>query len=255
MATTRHHLDPRAWALPALLVGLWALSSHLGWVNPDLLPSPLLVLDTAYAHWQSGELTTGLQASLIRDLSGFVTGSLVGFGLGALLGVSRLAEHLVTPTFNTFKQIAFFAWIPLLSMWFGQGELAKIILIAMAAFIPVTLNTFEGIRSVSRELGEVSQVLALNRRQIWLKLILPSAAPQIFTGLTLALIYSWLATIGAEYFLSAGAGVTNPMLDGREQFYMALVIYGMLVIALLGALFNALAVHLERRAQRWRSHL
>lgn len=255
MATTRQPLDPRAWVLPALLVGLWALSCDMGWVGPDLLPSPLRVLETAYAHGQSGELTTGLQASLIRYLSGLVAGSLVGFGLGALLSVSRLAEHVITPTFNTFKQIAFFAWIPLLSMWCGQGELAKIILIAMAAFIPVTLNTSEGIRSVSRELTEVSQVLALNQRQIWLTLILPSAAPQIFTGLTLALIYSWLATIGAEYFLSASAGVTNPMLDGREQFDMALVIYGMVIIALLGALFNAIAVDLERRAQRWRSHL
>lgn len=245
--------DHRPWVLPALLVLLWTLSSHFGWVNAQLLPHPLLVAETAYHHWQSGELLTGVKASLIRDLGGFITGSLLGFGLGAVLGVSRLAEQLVVPTFNTFKQIAFFAWIPLLSMWFGQGELAKIILIAMAAFIPMTLNTFEGIRSVSRELAEVGQVLALNAPQRWLKLILPSATPQIFTGLTLALIYSWLATIGAEYFLSAGAGVTNPMLDGREQFDMALVLYGMLVIALLGALFNAIAVTLERRTQRWRN--
>ena len=254
MAKTRR-LDPRAWALPALLIVLWGLSTHYGWINSKLLPSPVDVVSTAYKQWHGGELSAGIKASLQRDVSGFVVGSLVGLLLGALLGVSRLAERLITPSFNTFKQIAFFAWIPLLSMWFGQGELAKVILIAMAAFIPMTLNTFEGIRSVSRDLAEVTRVLALSRQQIWWRLILPSAAPQIFTGLNLALIYSWLATIGAEYFLSAGPGVTNPMLDGRELFDMPLVIYGMLVIALLGAIFNTIAVQLEQRAQRWRNTL
>lgn len=243
--------DLRGLALPASLLALWWLVSHFQLANQHVLAPPQQVVQEGLSQI-SGGFGWDVLASLGRDLAGFFLGGSAGFLLGSLLGVSRLAEKLIGPSFNAVKQIALFAWIPLLSVWFGMGEPAKIIFIAMAAFYPVTINTFEGIRSVSRDYAEVARVYAFSRWQLWRRVIIPAASPQIFTGLHLALIYSWLATIGAEYFLKSGHGVGNTMIDGREHFNMGSVLFGLVVVGCIGATLNQLAVRFERRALVWR---
>jgi sulfonate transport system permease protein len=94
------------------------------------------------------------------------------------------------------------AWIPIISIWFGFAETAKIVFIAVAAFVPVALNTQEGVESASAQLVEVARALRFNRRQLFSRVFLPSAAPSILTGVHLALIYSWLATVADGYFPS-----------------------------------------------------
>lgn len=242
----------RGLLLPVALISVWWAGSSLNWINPNFLPHPSKVLAVASEQWQQGELTESIKGSLLRNLSGFAVGILSGLLFGALLGISTVADKFLTPSFNFMKQIALLAWIPLLSMWFGQGETAKVVLIALAAFYPMVINTHLGIRTITHEHREVAKVLTLTRWQTFRKLILPSAAPQIFTGLQLALIYSWLATIAAEYFFKAGPGIANPLIDGRETFNMALVIYGMLIIAVLGAFFNSIAASIEKHTLRWR---
>jgi len=150
------------------------------------------------------------------------------------------------------KQISLFAWIPLLSVWFGLGDAAKVAFLSLAAFFPVVLNTFEGIRSVPAELLEVARVLRFTRRQWLTKVVLPSATPSIFTGIHLALIYAWLATLGGEYLLVSGKGIGNTMIDGREHFQMDLVIFGVVVVGLVGFALNWIATRLERRLLAWR---
>lgn len=250
---TRKRPDLRGWVVPAALLLLWWLATALDWVDTRLIASPAAVLETAWQAAASGELWRGLAASLGRNLSGFALGSLAGLAFGVLLGLSRLAERLVGPTFHALKQIALFAWIPLLSAWFGFGEPAKVAFIALAVFYPVALNSFEGIRATRRELLEVARVLGLTPTQRLFKLVLPSAAPAIFTGLHLGLIYAWLATLGAEYFFSAGPGIGNTMIDGREHFEMDQVIYGLLVVGAVGLVLNRLAAWIETRALAWRA--
>ncbi|TKD34930.1 ABC transporter permease [Azotobacter chroococcum] len=250
---TRKRPDLRGWVVPAALLLLWWLATALGWVDTRLIASPAAVLEAAWQAAASGELWQGLAASLGRNLSGFALGSLAGLAFGGLLGLSRLAERLVGPTFHALKQIALFAWIPLLSAWFGFGEPAKVAFIALAVFYPVALNSFEGIRATRHELLEVARVLGLTPTQRLFKLVLPSAAPAIFTGLHLGLIYAWLATLGAEYFFSAGPGIGNTMIDGREHFEMDQVIYGLVVVGSVGLLLNRLAAWIEARALAWRT--
>ncbi|MFC0711989.1 ABC transporter permease [Azorhizophilus paspali] len=249
---TRKWPDLRGWVVPAALLALWWLATAQEWVDTRLVASPTAVLEAAWQAAVSGELWQGLAASLGRNLSGFALGGLAGLAFGGLLGLSRLAERLVGPTFHAFKQIALFAWIPLLSAWFGFGEPAKVAFIALAVFYPVALNSFEGIRSTRRELLEVARVLGLTPTQRLLRLVLPSAAPAIFTGLHLGLIYAWLATLGAEYFFSAAPGIGNTMIDGREHFDMDQVIYGLLVVGAVGLVLNRLAARIEARALAWR---
>ena len=242
----------RGWVLPLVLLALWWAAFRFGWSSSPVLVSIGSVWHRAVEQTLSGELWTGLSASLWRDLIGFAIGASAGLAVGAALGLSRLFENLVGPSFHTLKQISLFAWIPLLSVWFGLGDAAKIAFLSLAAFFPVVLNTFEGIRSVPGELMEVARVLRFNRRQWLRKVVLPSAAPSIFAGIHLGLIYAWLATLGAEYLLVSGKGIGNTMIDGRERFEMDLVIFGVIVVALVGFSLNWLATRVEQRLLAWR---
>ncbi|MCW3479339.1 ABC transporter permease [Neisseriaceae bacterium JH1-16] len=244
--------DPRGLVVPLLLIALWWASAHWGWADTRLVVPPLDVVAYAREQFVSGELALGLVASLARDLAGFAIGAGAGLVIGALLALSPLTDRLAGPSLHAVKQVALFAWIPLISVWFGQGEPAKLVFIALATFYPVLFNTYEGIKSVRRELAEVTRVFGFGRRQTLLRLVLPAASPQIFAGLHLGLIYSWLGTIGAEYYLKVAPGVSTPLIDGREHFEMARVLYGMVLIGLVGALLNAVATRLEQRTLRWR---
>jgi sulfonate transport system permease protein len=244
--------DLRGAVLPLALLGVWYLVTALQLVNTKLIVPPAAVLDAGWQVVSSGQLLAGLKASLVRDLSGFVAGSTAGILFGLLLGVSRWAERLVGPTFHTLKQISLFAWLPLLSTWLGTGESAKILFIALSAFYPVALGTFEGVRSVTRSQLEVARVLGFSRTQRAWRLILPAASSHIATGLHLALLYAWLATIGAEYLLGASAqGIGNVVIRGKAAFHVELIIVGMLLIGLVGMALNRMAALLESRVLHW----
>lgn len=240
----------RGWVLPLAALALWWLSSNLGWAQSGLFVSPEKVLATAWDQIASGKFWRAISASLARNLSGFFIGTVLGLVLGCLLGLSRYFERMVGPSFNTFKQVSLFAWIPLISVWFGLGDVAKVVFLSLAALVPVVVNTCDGLRNVPPGLLEVARVYDFTRWQTIVGVMLPAALPSIFTGLYLALVYSWLATIGAEYLLVSGEGIGNTLIDGSEHFMMDLVLYGMVVIGLVGWGLNALARTLERRMQR-----
>lgn len=242
----------RGWVIPAVLLLLWWAAVRFGWSTSPLLVPPAKVWETAVEQAASGQLAQALAASLGRNLAGFALGATAGLLFGAALGLSRLAERLFGPSFHTLKQISLFAWIPLISVWFGLGDLAKVVFLSLAAFFPMVLNTFEGIRSVPRDFVEVARVHGFSRWQVLRRVILPSAAPSIFAGVHLSLIYAWLATLGAEYLLVSGKGIGNTLVDGREHFWMDLVLFGVIVVGLVGYALNWLAGRAERRLLAWR---
>jgi len=240
----------RGWVLPVVGVAVWWLAANQGWSDSGLLVSPQKVAITAWDQVTSGQFWRAISASLARNLSGFFIGTVLGLVLGCLLGVSRLFERLVGPSFNTFKQISLFAWIPLISVWFGLGDVAKVVFLSLAALVPVVVNTCDGLRNVPPAFVEVAKVYGFSRWQTLVGVMLPAALPSIFTGIYLGLVYSWLATIGAEYLLVSGDGIGNTLIDGSEHFMMDLVLFGMIVIGLVGWGLNVVARRLERRLQR-----
>lgn len=242
----------RGWVIPLALLAVWWTAARFGWSTSPLLVAPGKVWQTAVQQVVSGNVFAALGASLWRDLVGFAIGAALGLLFGALLGSSRLAEKLIGPSFHTLKQISLFAWIPLLSVWFGLGDAAKVAFLSLAAFFPVVLNTFEGIRGVPPDLLEVARVLKFTSAQRWRKVILPAASPSIFAGIHLGLIYAWLATLGAEYLLVSGQGIGNLMIDGRENFWMDMVLFGVFVVGLVGFTLNWIASLIETRALAWR---
>jgi sulfonate transport system permease protein len=241
----------RGLVLPALLLLAWWLASRAQLVNPHLLAPPARVLAEA-RRLLAGELWLNLGASLARDLAGLLLGAAAGLLLGTALGLLRGFDRLFGPTFHAVKQVAVFAWIPLISLWFGYGEPAKLVAIALAAFWPMALNTCDGIRAVAPEHLEVARTLRFSPWQLWRRVLLPAAAPAIFAGLRLALVTTWIATIGAEYFLAIGPGIGRLLIEGREQFRMDRVLLGVALTGAVGFALSALAGRLETHLLRWR---
>lgn len=245
-------IDLRGWVIPLILLALWSWISAKQWVDPALLAPPKLVWQSFLEGWQSGELLENITASLLRNTAGFIAGGLLGAGLGLLLGLNVWLDRIFSPTLNAIKHVAVFAWIPLMIMWFGHGELSKLIFIGLVVFYPVFFNTYDGVKNVPQKVIEVADIFKFSPAQRFFKVILPAAAPSIFAALNIALVFSWVATVGAEYFFVSSVGVVNPIMDGQNLFKMEVVLYGMAVIAVVGLIFSKAAQYFENYNLRWR---
>lgn len=244
-------LEP--WLLPLALLALWQLACSRAWVDPNILVAPLTVVQTTTKGLLDGSLPVSMAWSLARALAGLLLGGSLGLAAGLLLGLWRPAQRLLGPSLGALRQVAIFAWVPLLTAWFGTGEAAKVVFVALATFFPLYIATLRGIAHLSPQLDEAARVLRLNRRLRLTRLILPGAAPAIFAGLRLALIFAWLGTIGAEYFVPEGDGIGSLMIAAQQLFEMDRIMAGMLLVGLTGALLNRLGQLLENRATRWRT--
>lgn len=255
-AEHRHSLPTRRWQallLPLALLALWQACNSFGWVDSAVLTSPLQVLHSLFAGLLDGSLPQAMASSLQRTLAGLLFGGCAGLATGLLLGLSRTGERLLGPSLSAVRQVALFAWVPLLTAWFGLGEASKLVFVGLAAFFPLMIATQRGVCGLSPQLGEAARALRLNLPQRLRLLVLPGAAPAIFAGLRLALIYAWLGTLGAEYFMPSDGGIASLMLGAQQLFRMDQVMAAMVLIGLVGALLGSLGQHLESRATRWRT--
>lgn len=242
----------RGLTLPLLILFTWWAVYAFGFTDSKLFVPPENVLEAAWQLSDGGAVWHTLGRSLLRDLGGFAIGSSLGLALGVLLGVSLRAERFFGLTLNSIKQVSLFAWLPLLSLWFGFGEASKLAFIAWAAFFPVLLNTLEGVTGVPRELVEVARVMRFSRWQVFARLVLPAALPSIFNGIYLALVFSWLATLGAEYMLGSGDGMGVLLMESRAEFRMDRMLLGIVLVGAVGFALDIAAKTLERRLLRWR---
>lgn len=229
----------RAVAPLALLFALWGLLTATGRIDPLVLP-PLsavwqAILDPQVQH----DLLTGLLSSTVRLLEGAAIGIAFGLVFGAFLGLSPLVDRMIGPSFHAFRQIAIFAWIPLLTAWCGSGDMAKVVFVAMAAFMPTAMGTYEGFRNVSEKYLEVGKALSFSRALMLRRIIIPASLPAIVTGIQLSFIFSWLAAVGAEYLMgSLTQGIGSFVMFGREQLRTDIVYLGIIVIAVIGVTLN-----------------
>lgn len=252
--TTHKPFNPRrGLILPVALLILWWLSTTQGWVDPRMLAPIDKVLGAPFDPVVRKLIVEGIVASLWRNLEGALIGSIAGLAFGALLGFSKTADRMVGPSFHVFRQIATFAWVPLLTAWFGIGEATRVLFISIAAFKPMVMNTQEGIRSVPQQYLEVGRVIGLSRWRQITKVVLPAALPSILAGFQLSFIASWLATIGVETLVSFSVGVGSVLREGQEHFHMEVVLFGIVMIGGLGFLFNTLVKQVSGRMLRWRT--
>lgn len=237
--------------LPLLVFWLWQEAAAHEWLPPFILPSPQLVKETFVDLWVSGELWSNLQISLQRVLWGFISGSLAGLLLGIAMGTSKRVEAYLYPSFKAISQIPALGWIPLLIMLVGIGEAMKILVIAKAALIPVTINTQQSIRNIPRNYLEVAKVYQFSPRQLLGKVILPATVPGVFNGVRYGLTHAWLALVTVEMLASSeGAGFL--MVWGRQLAQLDLVMATIVVIGAVGLLFDVTLQQIENRLARWR---
>ncbi|ADJ63163.1 aliphatic sulfonate ABC transporter permease SsuC [Herbaspirillum seropedicae] len=238
------------WLLPLLLLVWWEVAAQAGWLSSRILPEPLAVLKAAWELSASGELWRHLAVSSGRAASGFAVGAGLGLILGLLSGSLRSAELLLDTTLQMVRNIPALALIPLVILWFGIDETAKLFLVSVGVFFPVYLNTFHGIRSVDQGLIEMAKSYGLSGWPLYRDVILPGALPAILVGLRFALGLVWVLLIVAET-ISAQAGIGYMTMNAREFLQTDVVLVGILLYALLGKLADTAARWLERFWLRW----
>jgi sulfonate transport system permease protein len=248
----RHRVFGRfaAWLVPLALLLTWHLSSQFGWLSTRMLPAPFDVFKAAYSLAASGELWVHVATSTARALIGFAVGGGLGLAFGLLTGSFKTAETLFDTSIQMVRNIPPLALIPLVILWFGIEEEAKLFLVALGVFFPVYINTFHGIRSVDRGLIEMGRSYGLVGWELYRDVVLPGALPSILVGVRFSLGFMWVILIVAET-VSASSGIGYMTMNAREFLQTDVVLLGILLYALLGKLADLLARGLERWWLRW----
>lgn len=263
MTSARERIGRTLYALllPGALTVFWqyAVASGL-WPN-TLIASPSDVVRDFWQLARSGELFAHARISLFRLGCGFAIGSITAVAVGTAVAMSRTVSGALKPTLTALAPIPPTAWIPLLIITLGIEEASKIALIALGAFVVVYTNTVDGIRGTDRQLVEVARVFEKPKPALFMYILLPSAAPAIFTGMRVALGLSWILLVAAELVSARmvsvaarveGLGLGWLIYDARRFSRMDDMIVGMVTIGALGALTDYLAARLQRAVLTWR---
>jgi sulfonate transport system permease protein len=238
------------WAVPIAILVLWEVSARVGWLSSRILPEPWAVAVATWHLLQSGELLHDVAISTGRALGGLAIGGGLGLVLGLLTGTFRTAETLLDTTLQMVRNVPPLAMIPLVILWFGIDESAKLFLVAIGVFFPIYLNTWHGIKTVDAGLIEMARSYGLSGWALYREVILPGALPSILVGLRFSLGLMWVLLIVAET-ISAQSGIGYMTMNAREFLQTDVVLVGVLLYALLGKLADLVARWLERGLLRW----
>ncbi|MDB5056495.1 MAG: SsuC [Bacilli bacterium] len=238
------------WGLPIFIVIMWQILGHNGLISTRVLPTPIQVLEAAWGLLKQGLLFKYIGVSTSRGLLGFFIGGSIGFILGLLNGLFPFSEKLTDTSVQMVRTIPHLALIPLVILWFGIGEEAKLFLVALGVTFPIYLNTFHGIRSIDPGLIEMGRVYGLRGTALFWKVIIPGALPSILVGVRFGLGIMWLSLIVAET-ISADSGIGYMAMNAREFMQMDVVVVSILLYALLGKLSDYAAKFLEKRWLQW----
>lgn len=239
------------------IIGLWQLASTLAWVSPVFLPAPTKVA-TALGRlltqgYIDGTLFQHAAASLGRVFSALILTILVAVPAGVLIATSRVGRGVLDPIIEFVRPLPPLAYLPLVIIWFGIGEPSKILVIGLAMLAPIAISTASGIRSAPQSQINAARSFGATRLQVLTEVLLPSALPEILTGIRIALGAGWSTLVAAELVAaSRGLGV---MIQSAAQFLVTdIVIVGIFVISALAFGFEALLRFVERRFLPWARH-
>ena len=238
------------WIVPVVLVIAWEAAAQSGLLSARLLPAPSSIAVAGWDALISGVLLHHAWTSFQRALIGLAIGGGIGFALGVVTGAFPVAEKLIDSPVQMLRNVPHLAMIPLVILWFGIDEEAKIFLVAVGVMFPIYLNTFHGIRTVDGGLIEMARLYGLSPWHLFVRVVMPGALPSILVGLRYALGIMWLTLIVAET-ISASAGIGYMTMNAREFLQTDVVLLGIIIYALLGKGADVLTRMLEHRCLSW----
>jgi sulfonate transport system permease protein len=238
------------WLLPLAIIVIWQLGAQFGLISPTVLPAPTDVFAAFVRLLANGQLVENVSVSFRRAVSGLLVGGSLAFVLGLANGLSRLSEKLTDTTVQMVRNIPNLALIPLVILWFGIDEEAKLFLTALGVFFPIYINTFHGVRTVDPQLVEMGRSYGMSGWDLFRRVILPGALPSIFVGVRYALGIMWLTLIVAET-IAASSGIGYMAMNAREFMLVDVVVLAIIIYALLGKCADLAVRMLERACLGW----
>lgn len=224
---------------------LWQLfANHYN--QPHFLPGPRDIIRTGAKMVQNGELWLHTSTSLARILSGFLIGSVLALPLGLLMGSSRFARAVFEPYTQFFRFIPAIAWLTPVVIWFGIGELSKILIIIYTTVFIVVVNTMVGVNSISINKVRAAKSLGASALQIFFHVTLPAALPFALTGMRIAMGNSFMVVVAAE-MLGAEAGIGYLIFNARLWMATDQIFIGIVCLGTLGLLTDSFFRYTIRR--------
>jgi len=238
----------------ASLLLVWWLVTAAGWIEPLFLPSPGDILARAWTLLTQGYMDASLWqhlgASLGRIGLALVAATLTAIPVGIAIGYNRVARGILDPLIEFYRPIPPLAYLPLIVIWCGIGELSKVLLIYLAIFAPIAIATATGVRTVDPTKLRAAQSLGATRAQLIRHVILPSALPDILTGIRIGLGVGWSTLVAAE-LIAATSGL-GFMVQSASQFLVTdVVVLGILLIALIAFALEMSLRALQRKLVPW----
>jgi len=241
----------RRCVVPLLLLVAWQAGSKGGWWSAAVLPAPTAVGHEFIVLCRSGQLPSNLLVSLRRVALGATLGITTGLALGVAVGLWRVAEEALDSTLQMMRTLPYLVMLPLFVLWFGIGELPKVLIIALGTALPMYLNTVSGVRAVDERLLEMGREFGLGRLGLIRTVVLPGAMPSILTGLRYSAGVSWLALVVAEQ-INAQSGLGALIANAESLFETNVLIVCVVLYAALGLITDIAVRLLERRLLSWR---
>jgi len=237
------------------IIVVWWLIAEFKVVPPLFLPHPVSVIEkfilVSTQEISGGNLLQHTVASLTRVLSAFAFACLLGIPIGLAMGANKIARGVLDPPIEFYRPIPPLAYLPLIIIWFGIGEFAKIILIFLAIFAPITMNARAGVASVSPDRINAGYSLGGTRLQVFWHIIFPGALPEIFTGMRIGIGFGWTTLVAAE-MVAAASGLGHMVLDAANFLVTDVVVMGIIVIGLIAYVLDLLMRYLELIFVPWK---
>jgi len=242
------------FVIPILLILVWQVLAVL--VNNEfILPSVdsvvAVLIHPTVNILGSGSLLENGMTSLVRVVLGFAIGVLVAVPLGILMGHLEIANDLFDSIIQILRPIPPIAWIPLALAWFKIGLASILFIIFIGAFFPVLLNTIDGVRRVSRTWIETAYIFGTSELQLIYKVIIPAAAPTIWTGLRVGFGIAWMSVVAAEMLPGTSSGLGYLIMYSYNYGQVQVIIAGMIVIGFIGLSIDFILREIEKRKFQW----
>lgn len=236
--------------IPILVLMLWYAFSNNGVIKSNILPTPASVIDAFITLLKNGQLMDNIEVSSKRAFTGLLIGGGIGFLLGLVTGLSKTAKLFLNDSIQMIRNIPILALLPLIILWFGIGEKAKIVMVALSVFFPMYLNTYNGIISIDPGLIEMGKIYGLRGFNLFKHIIFPGALQSILVGFRHSLGIMWLILIAAET-LASDTGIGYMAMTARELLQMDIVVLSIIIYAVLGKLSDVVANVIERVVLKW----